>query len=88
VGENIAQVEVDGYTEWGGIGAGEWRRVSLPLEALGAVDRPVRGIQLLMGRRDRTPTIYVADVRFTTRQSDVGRVGRDRAGVERMRQDG
>ena len=36
-----------------------------PLDALGAVDREVRGIQLLMGPRDATPTIYVASIRFT-----------------------
>ena len=63
--ENIVQVQVDGYTEWGGIGAGSWRRVSIPLDALGAVDREVRGIQLLMGRRDAIPTIDVANIRLT-----------------------
>lgn len=36
-----------------------------PLDALGAVDREVRGIQLLMGLRDATPTTYVANIRFT-----------------------
>ena len=59
--ENIVPVQVDGYIEWGGIGAGTWRHVSIPLDAL---DREVRGIQLLMARRDATPTIYVANVRF------------------------
>jgi len=63
--ENIVQVQVDGYTEWGGIGEGAWRRVSIPLDALGAVDREVRSIQLLMGLRDATPSIYVANIRFT-----------------------
>ena len=62
--ENIVPVQVDDYVDWGGIGAGTWRHVSIPLDALGAVDREVRGIQLLMARRDATPTIYVANVRF------------------------
>ena len=63
--ENIAEVQVDGFAEWGGIGEGTWRRVSIRLEALGAVDREIRGIQLLMGLRDATPTIYVANISFT-----------------------
>ena len=67
--ENIVQVQVDGFAEWGGIGEGTWRRVSIPLDALGAVDREVRGIQLLMGLRDATPTISVANVRFTPARS-------------------
>ena len=56
---------MDGYAEWGGTGEGTWRHVSIPLDALGAVDREVRGIQLLMGLRDSTPTLYVANIRFT-----------------------
>jgi hypothetical protein len=64
-GENIAQVAVDAYTEWGGIGAGVWRRVSIPLDALGGTDREVRGVQLLMNRRDPTPTIYLANIRLS-----------------------
>ena len=57
------------------MGAGTWRRASIPLNALRGSVGEIGGLQIQSLSRDPLPTLYLADVRFVGREMPVARAG-------------
>jgi GH18 family chitinase len=63
-GTSLTKVALNSYVDGGSVAAGAWRKVSIPLSAMGSNGNPITRVVVQDGSGGTQPTFYLDDIRF------------------------